>query len=132
MMKNNHIEPFVLTYNTLINKAENYDEGLKVLKTMKDNDIKPNKITFNSLINKAEGYDEGLRGIKNMEDHGIEDFDLSALRIAEARYRIVQNRLLKLAQIKKFGHKFASVGDIDLLMANIQKEYDEFFISLFS
>ena len=66
-----------------------------------------------------------------LKDRGL-NLDLSALRLASIMYKSVQNKLLKLAQIKKSSYKFASNYDYDLLINNINKEYDQFFISLFS
>ncbi len=68
--------------------------------------------------------------LKRMLKNRGMDIDLSALRLASIKYKSFQNRLLKLAQMKKSNYKFAS--NFDFMINNIKNEFDQFFISLFS
>jgi hypothetical protein len=66
------------------------------------------------------------------EDRG-KKIDLSALKIAESMYRIVQNRLLKLSEIKKSSYKFAfiNIGSVDDIIKEVKRDFDDFFDNLF-
>ena len=53
------LKPDEVTYNTLINLADDYKEGRKLLKQMVDAGLKPDEVTYNTLINLADDYKEG-------------------------------------------------------------------------
>ena len=113
--------------------------------------IEKDQAAINKILEGPKGVkrirsgEEGLNDIKrNFEKQKIDlrnklkernlDVDLSALRIAEAMYRIVQNKILKLSKIKESGYKFASVNtlEIDKSIESIKYNFDKLFMSLFS
>ena len=58
------IAPNVVTFNTLINLAKDYETARGVFNEMRAADIAPNVVTFNTLINLAKDY-ETARGVFN-------------------------------------------------------------------
>jgi hypothetical protein len=59
-MKNAGLTPNEISYSTLINKAETYQQGFELFEEMKTAGLTPNEISYNTLINKAETYWQGF------------------------------------------------------------------------
>ena len=69
-MRNSRMNPDVITYNILINKAP-YDEATSLIEQMRSEGITPNVITYSTLIAKATDYDEAKSLIEQMRGEGI-------------------------------------------------------------
>ena len=69
---------------------------------------------IHTLYSNSYNGEQRTEDLRNKLKERNLDVDLSALRIAESMYRIVQNKVLKLSKIKESGYKFASVNILDL------------------
>ena len=75
------LKPDEVTYNTLINLADDYKEGRKLLKQMVDAGLKPDEVTYNTLINLADDYKEGRKLLKQMVDAGLTPNELTLITL---------------------------------------------------
>jgi tetratricopeptide (TPR) repeat protein len=71
-MRDEFIQPDVVTYSTLINLAPDYEEAKALLKQMRDEFIQPNVITYSTFINLAPDYEEAKALLKQMRDEFIQ------------------------------------------------------------
>ena len=53
-MLDSGLSPMTITYNTLINKADNFAQAEQVLKQVVSRGFKPNVLTYNVLLNRAD------------------------------------------------------------------------------
>jgi pentatricopeptide repeat protein len=60
-----------ISYNTLINKAQSYQQGIELFEDMKSNGLKPNVITFTTLFKKATKDKQPLQVILDLLDEMI-------------------------------------------------------------
>jgi tetratricopeptide (TPR) repeat protein len=70
-MRTEGIQPNVITYSTLIEKAPDYDIAKGWVEMMPES-IQPNVITYNTLINKAPDYDIAKGWVETMRTEGIQ------------------------------------------------------------
>jgi len=70
-MRNSRLNPDVVTYNILINKAHDDGETESLIEQMRSEGITPNVITYNTLIAKATDYDQAKNLIEQMRGEGI-------------------------------------------------------------
>jgi pentatricopeptide repeat protein len=61
----------VVTYSTLVSKAESYAEAVRLLEEMKAAGIAPDAVTYNTLVSKAGSYAEAVRLLEEMKAAGI-------------------------------------------------------------
>jgi len=66
------VAPDVVTYNILMNKAQEYDEAKMWFKRMVEEGIEPDVVTYNTLINGASDCDEHRRWLDRMVQEGVE------------------------------------------------------------
>jgi phosphopantetheine adenylyltransferase len=59
------------TYNSLINKAQTYQQRFDLFQEMKRAGLTPNEISYNSLINKVETYQQGVDWFEVMKKDGL-------------------------------------------------------------
>ena len=71
-MQEEGIQPNVVTYTTLINKAPDYETTKGLLTKMQEGGIQPNVVTYNTLINKAPDYGTAKDLITTMKEAGIQ------------------------------------------------------------
>ncbi|MEK8021187.1 MAG: hypothetical protein VSS75_030310, partial [Candidatus Parabeggiatoa sp.] len=60
-----------ISYNTLINKAETYQQGFDLFEEMKQAGLTPNVFTFNTLLKKATQYKQPLQVFLSLLDEMI-------------------------------------------------------------
>ena len=74
-LKENMIDPDVITFTTLISKLTNYQDAKEIFDLMttetysKSSHIKPNDITLNTLIKKVSGVEKGIELIHNINEN---------------------------------------------------------------
>ncbi|MCX5984279.1 MAG: AAA family ATPase [Nostocales cyanobacterium LacPavin_0920_SED1_MAG_38_18] len=74
-LKENTIDPDVITFTTLISKLNNYKDAKDIFDLMtaetysKLSHVKPNDITLNTLIKKVSGVEEGIELIQNINEN---------------------------------------------------------------
>lgn len=74
-LKENMIDPDVITFTTLISKLTNYQDAKDIFDLMaaetysKLSHVKPNDITLNTLIKKVSGVEEGIELIHNINEN---------------------------------------------------------------
>jgi uncharacterized protein YciU (UPF0263 family) len=66
------VEPNVVTYTTLINLAETYEEARKIFAEMATAGVEPDVVTYNTLINLAETYEEARNVFAEMATAEVE------------------------------------------------------------
>jgi hypothetical protein len=65
------------TYNSLINKAQTYQQRFDLFQEMKRAGLTPNEISYNSLINKVETYQQGVDWFEVMKKVGLTPNEIS-------------------------------------------------------
>ncbi|AFZ57118.1 AAA family ATPase [Anabaena cylindrica FACHB-243] len=81
-LKENTIDPDVITFTTLISKLNNYKDAKDIFDLMtaetcsESSHVKPNNITLNTLIKKVSGVEEGIEFIHNINHNINENLEL--------------------------------------------------------
>jgi hypothetical protein len=81
-LKENTIDPDVITFTTLISKLNNYKDAKDIFDLMtaetcsESSNVKPNNITLNTLIKKVSGVEEGIEFIHNINHNVNENLEL--------------------------------------------------------
>jgi hypothetical protein len=70
-MKKAKLTPNEISYSTLINKAETYQQGFELFEEMKKAGLTPNVVTFNTLLKKATRYQQPLQVFFSLLDDMI-------------------------------------------------------------
>ena len=70
-MREEGIQPNMFTYNTLIEKAPDYDEAKALVDTMREVGVSPDAVTYNTLMYKAPDYKEATKWVYVMREEGI-------------------------------------------------------------
>jgi len=65
------------SYNTLINKAQTYQQGFELFEEMKNAGLKLDEISYSTLINKAETYQQGFDLFQEMKNAGLTPNEIS-------------------------------------------------------
>jgi 3-methyladenine DNA glycosylase Tag len=66
-----------ISYNTLINKAQTYQQGFDLFQEMKKAGLKVDEISYNTLINKAQTYQQGFELFEEMKKAGLKVDEIS-------------------------------------------------------
>jgi hypothetical protein len=70
-MKQAGLKPDEISYSTLINKCQTYEQGIELFEEMKQAGLTPNVITFNTLLKKARQNKQALQVILDLLDEMI-------------------------------------------------------------
>jgi len=65
------------TYNSLINKAQTYQQGFDLFEEMKQAGLKIDEITYSTLINKAQTYQQSFELFEEMKKAGVTPNEIS-------------------------------------------------------
>jgi pentatricopeptide repeat protein len=70
-MRQDGVTPDVVTYNTLVSKAEDYATALEWFERMRQDGVTPDVVTYNTLVSKAEDYATALEWFERMRQDGV-------------------------------------------------------------
>jgi pentatricopeptide repeat protein len=62
-MKQAGLTPNQISYNTLINKCQTYEQGIELFEEMKQAGLTPNQISYSTLINHCQTYEQGIEAV---------------------------------------------------------------------
>jgi tetratricopeptide (TPR) repeat protein len=66
-MEDNEVAPSAITFGTLMNKAETFEQAQEIFARMEDNEVAPSVITFGTLMNKAKTFEQAQGILAEME-----------------------------------------------------------------